>query len=103
MNLELINNRLLEIKGELAQAIRELKEAEYVYNKRFFYLLIHSAMGNIGAREAEANLVCDEEGLWKPFLDKKTDVRTLSHEKEILLEVAKSIRLLYGESGSQTN
>lgn len=97
MNLEEINTRLFEIKEELTQAIRNLEELEYAYNKRYFYLLIHSAMGNAPAREAEASLVCDEEGLYKPFLDKKTDVRTLSHEKEILLEVAKNIRLLRGE------
>ena len=103
MTLEEINNRLLEIKEELVQAIRELKEVEYVFNKRYYYLLLHSPMGNIQAREAEANLTCDSEGLWKPFLDKKTDVRTLSHEKEILLEVTKNIRLFYGERRLQTN
>lgn len=96
MNLQQINQRLEELAKELDNALKALHEVEYLYNKRYFQLLMQSHMMSADKREAEVKAILEEEGLLKPFADRKIDVRTLLHEKDILIELSKNIRVLRG-------
>lgn len=98
MDLEIINSELNEISIELKTKLPELKKAEYDYNKVYFDAIIKSGMGNAQAREAEAFLRCDQEGVLAPFDELKIIVRTLVNRKECLIEIAKNIRTARGES-----
>lgn len=90
--------RIEEIASELPQKIRELQKADLAYNLRFWDLILHSGMGTIAAKEAEANLTCNEEGLLEPVQMLRADVRALYHEKDCYIVLAKGLK---GEIGAQ--
>lgn len=94
MTLEEINKQLLDIAEQLKQKLPLLSFAESAYQKKFFYYLLHSVGANAQLREAEARTICQTDGLVEPFEELKIEVRTLLHQKEILIEVAKNMRLL---------
>lgn len=97
MDLQKINEQLQIILEELPKAIKTLNAIEYEYNKRYYYVLAHSPAGSREGREADAILTCETEGLYKPFIDARVDVRTLTHEKELLIELSRNTRELRGK------
>jgi len=97
MDLNYCNKRLEEIVKELKTLLPILKDAEYKYNKVYYDCIVRSGLGNAEKREAEAFLVCDTEGVLKPFTEAKIDVRTLINEKECLTEISKNIRTMRGQ------
>ena len=100
MDLEIINQELKQISKELQEKLPELKLAEYNYNKVYFDSIIKSGMGNAQAREAEAFLTCDQEGVLVPFEELKIIVRTLVTRKECLIEISKNIRITRGNENN---
>ncbi len=97
MDLLSINKRLGEIKDELPIALKKLAEIEYKYNLHYFNTLQHSPAGSQDRRDSEAILAANTDGLYKPFLDAKIEVRTLINEKEILTEISRNIRSMRGD------
>ena len=97
MELSEINNKLKSITEELPPKIKELKNLELAYNKRFYYCMVHSGMGNQAQREAEATLTCDQEGLWEPLLEVRSDVRILYMEKDMYIEISKNLRVIQND------
>lgn len=89
-----INKRLEEISEILPKGLAELQRAEYAYQTRFSYLVSHSGMGNAQSREAEALLVCDQEGLYSPLADLRGQCRGLQVEKDCLMEISRNIRFV---------
>ncbi len=98
MDLLKINQRLEELLTELPKAIKTLEEIEYKYQMNYYNSLQHSPMGSQDRRESEAILAANTDGLYKPFLDAKIEVRTLMNEKEMLTEISRNIRSMKGES-----
>ena len=96
MTLEEVNQELLRISDALTASLPVLREAEARYNRIFYDSILRSGMGNAQSREAEANLVCEQEGVLQPFVDVKTEVRTLINQKECIIEIAKNIRVMRG-------
>ena len=94
MNLIELNEKLEVISEEYPQKIRQLQEAEMKYNLRFWDLLLHSGMGNQASREAEASLVCQEEGLLEPLQILRADVKALYHQKDCFQEISRNLRAL---------
>lgn len=98
MTLLEVNQKLEEIAVDYASKIRELREAELRYNLRFYDLLLHSGMGTIVAKEAEANTVCHEEGLLEPVQTLRAEVKSLYYEKDCYIEIGKNLRTIQQES-----
>ena len=98
MDLLTINEQLEKLLKTINIELRKLHEIEYAYNKRYFDLLLSSHMMSADKREAEVKAIIDSEGLYKPFLDAKIEFRTLLHERDILIEIAKNIRILQDEN-----
>lgn len=92
--LQEINERLEKIIPEIATTTIALRKLEIVYNLRFWDLILHSGMGNQAAREAEANLTCETEGLLEPLQLMKADLRALLNEKECLIAISANLRVL---------
>jgi hypothetical protein len=99
MTLFDVNTKLTELAVALPTKIREMQEAELKYNLRFWHLLLSSGMGTIGAKEAEANVICNNEGLLEPVQILRADVRALYHEKDCYLAIAANLRS--GQVGEQ--
>ena len=97
MNLKTINQRLEELLTELPKALKTLEAIEYKYQMHYYNSLQHSPMGSQDRRESEAILAANTDGLYKPFLDAKIEVRTLVNEKEILTEISRNIRAMRGD------
>lgn len=94
MTLLEINQELLKIAEVYPQKSRELREAELRFNLRFWHLLLNSRLGTIAAKEAEANMICNEEGLLEPLQILRADVKALYHRKDCFIEVARNLRAL---------
>lgn len=94
MTIEEINQKLEELAIAYPAKLRELRVAEHAYNLRFWGLILHSGMGTIAAKEAEANLVCQNENLLEPVQTLKADVRALYHEKDCYLAIAANLRIM---------
>lgn len=103
MTLVEINKRLLELAVEIPMKIKEVRAVETEYQLRFWELMLRSAMGNQDKREAEANMICNEENLYEPVLDLKADLRGLFNEKDLLLAISANLRVMehhdYSEDG----
>lgn len=96
MDLNIITKRLEEISKELPDAIKLLTKVEYPYNLKYLYVIQHSPQASVERREADAIRTCEVEGLYKPFIDAKVEVRTLQNEKECLIEMSRNIRSMRG-------
>ena len=94
MNLADVTKKLEEITAMYSQKIRELQKAELAYNLRFWHLVLHSGLGTITAKEAEANTVCNEEGLLEPVQVLRADIKALYYEKDCYIELSKNIRIM---------
>lgn len=92
MTLPEVNQKLLEIAQVYPPKVRALQQAELQFNLRFWHLFLHSGMGTIGAKEAEANTICNEEGLLEPVQLLRADVKALYHEKDCFLAIAANLR-----------
>ena len=97
MTLAEVNQKLIELLKKISEAIDSLKEKDIVYEMRFYDLLLKSGYGNAQAREAEAKKICDNEGLYIPMLDAKSELRKLINEKECIIEIGKNLRVLDGK------
>lgn len=98
MNLIEVSYKLEVIAQQLTLKIPQLQEADAKFQLRFADLVLHSAGGTIAAREAEANLTCEQEGLLSPLYDLKGDVRALYHQKDCYIAIAANLRaMLRGE------
>ena len=98
MTLSECNDTLIAIAKQLKETIISHNQAERKYHLRFWDLLLHSGMGTIVAKEAEANLVCQEEGLLEPLQILRADLRALLNEKECYIEISRNLRVLtFGE------
>lgn len=98
MTLTELNSKLLLLSKSYGEKIELLQKAELAFNLRFSYLIIHSARANQASREAEANLVCQEEGLLEPVQILKADVKKLYFDKECYIELSKNMRILQVDS-----
>lgn len=94
MNLTEVNDKLLEIAVQLPAKLQDQREAEARYNLRFYDLMLKSGMGNQEKRDAEANLVCQEEGLLEPVQVLRADVRSLYHMKDCFISIASNLRAM---------
>ncbi len=94
MTLNEVNKRLLEINTELREVLPKERATTWTYEKAFMGKMMHSGMGNQAAREAEAKLACDTDGLYEPMVDIRGKVRELMIEKEILIEYSKNLRVV---------
>ena len=97
MNLTEVNGKLLEIANTLERLIPQLSKAELAYDLRFYDLLLHSGLGTIAAKEAEAKLTCQQEGLLEPVQNMKGDVRLLYHQKDCYIEISRNLRAIAHE------
>ncbi len=94
VNITEANLILEQIADELPAKILELVKVQQKYDLRFWDLILHSGMGNQAAREAEANLVCQEEGLLVPVQNLKGEVKALYNKKDCYTEIARNLRVL---------
>ena len=94
MTLQEVNQELEKIAKELFEKVKAHQAAEYNYNIRFWDLLIHSGMGTVAAKEAEANLTCKEEGLLEPLQELRGEVRGLYHMKDCYIAIAANLRAM---------
>lgn len=101
MDLVQINNKLEELAKTYSQKARELRQLEYAYNLRFWNLILHSGMGTIAAKEAEANTICHEEGLLEPLQELKADMKALYYEKDCYIAMGSNLRVLEGLKGGE--
>ena len=102
MTLPEVNEKLARIAEEYPRKLKQLQEAEITFNLRFWDLLLHSGMGTIGAKEAEANLTCNQEGLLEPLQILRADVKGLYHEKDCFTEIARNLRAIQvGQEASE--
>lgn len=94
MTLAEINIKLEVLLHTYPQKLKELQEAELKYNLRYWDLFLKSGMGTVGAKEAEANLACNTEGLLEPLQILRADVKALYHKKDFYLEIARNLRAM---------
>ena len=99
MTLVECNDRLETLSRELNETIIAHGKAAQKYHLRFWDLLLHSGMGTIAAKEAEANKICHEEGILEPLEILRADVKALLNEKECLLSIAANLRVLESRGG----
>lgn len=101
MELPELNQKLGEIAIAYSQKIKELQEAELKYNLRFWDLVLRSGMGTIAAKEAEANTICNEEGLLEPLQILRADIKALYNQKDCYIEISKNTRALLVGQGNR--
>ncbi len=94
MTLPDVSRKLFELSEAYSEKIRELRQAELAFNRRFWHLLLVSGMGTIVAKEAEANTICNEEGLLEPLQILRAEVKALYYEKDCYIEIAKNLRAI---------
>ena len=94
MRLEETNTKLQQLAETYAQRVRELQKAELAYNLRYWHLFVNSGMGTVGAKEAAANLTCQEEGLLEPLQILRADMKALQYERECYVAIASNLRVL---------
>ena len=94
MRLEEVSTKLQELAETYTQKVRELQKAELAYNLRYWSLFVNSGMGTVGAKEAAANLTCQEEGLLEPLQILRADMKVLQYERECYLAIASNLRVI---------
>ena len=98
MTLQEATQSLEELSQKLPQKIKEHQQADTAYMLRFYELTLKSGMGTIVAKEAEANVICNEEGLLQPVQVLRADVKALYSQKDLLIELSRNLRALeYGQ------
>lgn len=98
MTLKQVNERLLQLVTEINELAPKVNRVEWAYMKRFNEVMLASGMSNQAAREAEAKLAMEVEGLWEPYMEIKADLRKLLTEKEVLIEYGKNVRTMAPET-----
>lgn len=91
-NRKLLNDKIEELTKAFTVVTKNFYKAELAYKNRYYELLIQSMLGTAAKREAEANLVCKEEGLLEPVYNLRGELRALQMELTSYIEISKALR-----------
>lgn len=104
MTLSQVTEALEVLSIQLPRKIHEHQQADTAYMLRFYELTLKSGMGTIAAKEAEANLTCDQEGLLQPVQVLRADVKAFYAQRDLLIELSRNLRALeYGQEHTPEN
>lgn len=94
LNLKSINELLVKVDEAITILLPIAREAEVKYQLRFDAVLMDGAYSNQALREAHSRSVCEFEGLYRPMIESKGELRSLWGKKELLIEISRNLRAL---------